>query len=126
MPDLTFDRIEGGAGTDTVAFTGPESSFNLVPLPGEQITGIEEIDLTGVPDAVLTLNAEVVLSLTDGVNALTGTADTLVVTGDAGDQVIAGGGWTETGETTIDGESYTVYENAEGGQIAVDQQVAFT
>ena len=126
VPDLTFDRIEGGAGTDTLAFTGPNNSFNLVPLPGDQITGIEQIDLIGVPNAVLTLDADVVLSLTDGINGLTGTADTLVVTGDAGDQVIGGGGWNETGERTIEGESYTVYENADGGQLAVDQDVGFT
>jgi hypothetical protein len=66
-----------------------------------------------------------VLSLTDGANALTGAADSLVIAGDAGDQVEAGDGWAEAGETTIDGESYTVYQNDNGAQIAVDQQVGF-
>ena len=97
-----------------LAFTGPGASFDLGGLTPGQVTGIEEIDLSAIADATLTLDADIVLDVTDGVNALTGTADTLVVTGEAGDELDAGGGWTESGDTSIAGESYTLYEHSSG------------
>jgi hypothetical protein len=125
VQDLTFAQIAGGQGTDTLQFTGAGASFNLTQLAAGQVSGIERIDLGSVGNATLTIDAATVLSLTDGANALTGAADSLVIAGDAGDQVEAGDGWAEAGETTIDGESYTVYQNDNGAQIAVDQQVGF-
>jgi hypothetical protein len=125
VQDLTFAQIAGGQGTDTLQFTGAGASFNLTQLAAGQVSGIERIDLGSVGNATLTIDAANVLSLTDGANALTGAADSLVIAGDAGDQVEAGDGWAEAGETTIDGESYTVYQNDNGAQIAVDQQVGF-
>jgi len=126
VSDLTFERVDGGAGTDTLAFTGPGASFDLGGLTPGQVTGIEEIDLSAIADATLTLDAAIVLDLTDGVNALTGTADTLVVTGEAGDELDAGAGWTESGDASIEGESYTLYEHSSGAQLAVDDDVTFT
>ena len=125
VSDLTFAQIDGGAGTDTVQFTGPEASFDLTGLTPDQIGGIERIDLTAVDNATLTLSGDIVLALTDGVNALTGEENSLVIAGDEGDQVIAGDGWTETGSTSIDGESYTVYQHDSGAEVAVDDQVGF-
>lgn len=124
VTDLTFAQIDGGDGTDTIQFTGAGDSFNLGQLSGGQVTGIEQIDLSAVADATLTLDADVVLDITDGVNALTGEDNSLVIAGDAGDQVDIGDGWEETGSTTIEGESYTVYQNDNGAQIAVDDQVS--
>lgn len=126
VSDLSFERIDGGAGTDTLAFTGPGASFDLGGLTPGQVASIEEIDLSAIADATLTLDAAIVLDVTDGVNALTGTADTLVVTGDAGDELDAGAGWTESGDTAIAGESYTLYEHSSGAQLAVDDDVTFT
>lgn len=123
-PDLTFTQIAGGAGTDTLQFTGAGESFNLGQLAGGQVSGIERIDLGGGGSATLTIDADTVLSLTDGVNALTGQPDSLVIAGDAGDRVDMGDGWTEAGTATIDDQSYTVYGHEEtGAQVAVDQQV---
>ena len=125
VPDLTFTQIAGGAGTDTLQFTGAGESFNLAQAADGQVTGIERIDLGGGGNATLTIDANAVLSLTDGVNALTGQADSLVVDADPGDQVTMGDGWTETGATTIDGQSYTVYGHEEtGAQVAVEQHGA--
>jgi hypothetical protein len=124
-PDLTFTQIAGGAGTDTLQFTGAGESFNLGQLAANQVTGIERIDLTGGANATLTIDANTVLSLTDGVNALTGQADSLVIDADAGDQVVLGDGWSESGTTTIGDQSYTVYDHAQSGaQVAVEQQAA--
>lgn len=124
VSSLTFDQIDGGAGTDTVQFTGAGSSFNLGQLNSGQVDGIERIDLSAVDNATLTLDADIVLSITDGVNALTGAENSLVIAGDAGDQVDIGDGWEETGSTNIDGEGYTVYQNDNGAEIAVDDQVS--
>jgi hypothetical protein len=118
VTDLTFAQIDGGDGADTIQFTGAGDSFNLGQLDGGQVTGIEQIDLSAVEDATLTLDADVVLGIT-------GEENSLIIAGDAGDQVVAGDGWAETGSTTIDGESYTVYQNDNGAQIAVDDQVGF-
>lgn len=124
VTDLTFAQIDGGDGTDTIQFTGAGDSFNLGLLDDGQVTGIEQIDLSAVEDATLTLDADIVLDITDGVNALTGEDNSLVIAGDAGDQVDIGAGWEETGSTTFEGESYTVYQNDNGAQIAVDDQVS--
>jgi len=124
VTDLTFAQIDGGAGTDTVQFTGAGSSFNLGQLGANQVTGIERIDLTAVDNATLTIDADTVLSLTDGQNALTGEENSLVIAGDAGDQVDLGDGWTETDPTEIEGESYAVYQHGSGAQVAVDDQVS--
>jgi hypothetical protein len=125
VPDLTFTHIAGGAGTDTLQFTGAGESFNLAQAATGQVSGIERIDLSGGGNATLTIDADTVLSLTDGVNALTGQANSLVVDTDAGDQVAMGDGWTETGTTTIDGRSYAVYQDENtGAQIAVEQHGA--
>ena len=125
VPDVTFASIDGGSGTDTIAFTGPGESFDLTAPGAGTVSGIEQIDLSSVVSATLTIDPDLVLSITDGVNALTGTTDSLVITGDEGDTVIAGDGWVETGETEIAGESYTVYETDTGAQVAVDQDVGF-
>ena len=126
VPDLTFAQLSGGAGTDTLQFTGAGSSFNLTQLGQGQVGGIERIDLSSVGNATLTIDVDAVLSLTDGVNALTNAANSLVIAGDAGDTVDVGDGWSETGTATIDGESYAVYQSDSGAQVAIDQQVAVT
>ena len=126
VSDLSFAAIDGGAGTDTVEFTGAGASFNLGQLNAGQIQGIEQIDLGSVAGATLTLDAGTVLDLTDGENALTGAENSLVIAGDAGDTVVAGDGWEEAGSTEIEGESYTVYQHESGAQVAVDDQVSFT
>ena len=126
VKDLTFTQIAGGQGTDTLQFTGSNTSFNLTQLAPGKITGIEKVDLSSVHNATLTIDANTVLSITDGVNALTGDSHDLVIAGDASDKVAAGNGWTETGTTTINGEGYTVYQHDSGAKITVDQHVAVT
>ena len=126
VSSLTFARIDGGAGTDTIRFTGAGTSFNLGQLGAEQVDGIERIDLTGVQNATLTLDADTVLNLTDGPNALLdGAKNSLVIATDAGDQVDLGDGWEENGSTEIEGASYTVYQHENGAQVAVTDQPGF-
>ena len=126
VKDLTFTQINGGSGTDTLQFTGSGTSFNLTQVAQGKISGIERIDLSSVHNATLTVDANTVLSITDGVNALTGDSHNLVIAGDASDKVAAGSGWSQAGTTTIDGEGYTVYQHDSGAKITVDQHIAVT
>ena len=48
------------------------------------------------------------------------------IAGDENQSVDAEGDWTNTGTTTIGGESYSIYQSdSNGAQVAVDQQVGF-
>jgi Ca2+-binding RTX toxin-like protein len=127
LDGIDFSRIDGGAGIDTVAFTGAGQSFNLTAFRGDQIQDIEMIDLSALTGATLTLSSDLILSMTNGTNGLTGQENMLVIDDDgaSGNTVDAGDNWTNTGSTTIDGESYSVYQNTDGAQVAVDQQVGF-
>ena len=62
---------------------------------GEEISGFEQIDISGTGDNLLTLSAGDVEGLSD--------TDTLTVNGDSlggGDSIDAGSGWTDTGTVT--------------------------
>ncbi|SEF75724.1 integrin alpha [Nitrosomonas ureae] len=90
ISDDTFQRVDGGTGTDTLGLAG--SNFNL-DLSGviDKIHGIETIALYGVGDNTLTLTAQDVIDLSD-------TTDTLKIKGNAGDSVIGlSSGWTDGG-----------------------------
>ena len=90
--DTGFGRLDGGSGSDTVRFGS--GSFDLTGLRGDQLSGVEHFDLSGSGDNTLTLDAEIVLAATGGVNPLTGAVDSLLIDGDSGDAVTAQGDWT--------------------------------
>ncbi len=89
VSDLTFQLVDGGTGTDTLALSGSGITLTLSALRG-RIEEIEVIDLTGSGDNTLILTALDLLNLSSSSNTLT-------VEGDAGDVVDAGVGWMETG-----------------------------
>jgi hypothetical protein len=121
LSELTFTA---GAGTDTLKLTGPDQVFDLTD-PRFDVTGVERIDITSADDRILSLDALSVAAITDGANPLTGSAETLVVDGDAGDQIdFSGEAWTQSGPATINGESYTIYEHSSGVRVAADQDIA--
>jgi len=79
---------DGGAGTDTLRLTGG-AALNMAAVTGS-LTGIEHIDLaTDAANNTLTLVAQDVMNLSD--------TDTLRVTGNVGDVLNAGTGWTDGG-----------------------------
>ncbi|MBF0185877.1 MAG: DUF4347 domain-containing protein, partial [Magnetococcales bacterium] len=86
VSNLTFRMVDGDQGTDTLALSGSGMNLNLTEQRGK-IKSIENIDLTGSGNNTLTLSALDMLYLS-------GNNNTLTVTGDAGDVVNAGGGWT--------------------------------
>lgn len=89
VADLSFRRIDGGSGTDTLGLGGADLLLDLAQFRN-QISGIEVIDLTGTGNNTLTLLARDLLNLSD-------TSNTLRVTGNAGDTVVLGDGWGDAG-----------------------------
>ena len=82
--DLTID---GGAGTDTLRVDSGDADLTAF---GGAIGGIDVIDLeTDAGANTVTLDAQDVLDMSD--------TNTVTITGDAGDSVEAGTGWTDGG-----------------------------
>ena len=73
------DTVDGGAGTDTLTFSGGTNS-----AVGATITGIEAIALTNTTDTTLTVTDAAMASL---VTTATGSADTLIL--DSGTLTVA-------------------------------------
>lgn len=118
--DLSFARIDGGSGDDTLRLDGTGHSLDLTGTGDTVIQGVERIDLTGSGDNALTLAVTDVLALSDEGNDL-------FVSGDAGDQVTAVGAWQSEGPVTVDGVTYTVYSVAGvDAALYVEDDLVFT
>lgn len=103
VTDLTFRRIVGGRGLDTLRIEASGLSLDLSAIPDVRITGIEQIDITGSGNNSLTIgNVREVLNLSD-------TSNRLIVRRDLGDTVNIGSGWTEVAPVTYDGKPFRVY-----------------
>jgi hypothetical protein len=127
----SFASLDGGTGTDTLVWEDPhDATVDLTHL-ADIVHGFEAVDLTANGTQTLILDAQHLLSMTDGTNALTGTADTLVIMG-AGDSVqLTGGTWTAGATnaqiTPNDGHSYSVYtDSSTNAQVYVDNTVSVT
>jgi hypothetical protein len=88
------------------------------------LSGIEAIDFSGSSNNTLVLNDFILLAAAGDVNNLTGTAESLLIDGNAGDEVDAGAGWTNTGYVTIGGSGYSLYESDDNGrQLVINENV---
>ena len=144
---LVFDtgdtlRVDGGAGADVLRFDGSATSLDITSASATPFENFEEVDLTGTGNNTLVLNERAVLRLTDGVNAtadtanvtsatgVTSAANTLIVSGNSGDQVTRSGGsaFTDTGtDVTIDGQGYSVFTgNSTQAVLVVDNEISFS
>jgi hypothetical protein len=90
LDDGTPLKVDGGAGTDTLAFDSGGIDLDLTSVPDSLIQGIENIDL-GDHGNSLELNVRDLLNLSD-------TGNQLVVDGGASDSVTVGGGWDDGGD----------------------------
>jgi hypothetical protein len=102
VSDLTFKRIVGGNGSDTLRLDGSGLSLNLTTVADNRILGIEQIDISGSGNNTLTLNHREVLNISDESN-------TLIVRRNFGDVVNIGTGWTQLADETIGSDSFNVY-----------------
>ena len=94
---------------------------------GDQLSGIKAIDFGGSGNNNLVLNDFIRLMAAGDVNNLTGTAESLLIDGNAGDEVDAGAGWTNTGYLTIGGSGYSFYESDDNGsQLVINENVNVT
>ena len=124
LSELTF---KGGLGIDTLQLSGPGQTFDLSAKTYD-LTEVEHIDLSSGADALVKLGANILSNLNgSGLNDLSGTDDTLVISGDAGDAVefMNGASWGQAAMPhTINGESYSVFAHASGSQVMVHEDVA--
>ncbi|MBI4183928.1 MAG: FG-GAP repeat protein [Proteobacteria bacterium] len=109
--DAADQRIDGGSGHDTL-LAGAAPELDLGAPAGDMLGGIERIDLGGGTANTLTLDLLDLLGLS-------GEGHTLALTGDAGDAVFAGPGWTEVGLVSLDGLDFVAY--AQGGATLLVQ-----
>ena len=100
VSNAMFTNVVADAGFDKLFFTGTNTHLDLVA--NNKVSGIEEINITGTGNNSLTLNQTRVLSLSDS-------TDTLIVSGNVGDNVVKGSGWTLSGTETINGALYKNY-----------------
>ena len=118
--------LPGCAGTDTVVF---DFALDLLTVGGSRFRNIESFDLRSGGDAALTIGLDDVLAAASGINALTETAEMLLVRRDAGDVVtVAGDTWTvsaDTLDTDNDGvdEGYTVFHDPAAGATVYVENV---
>ena len=118
LGDDNFSFVEAGSGTDTLVF---DFSLDLQTVSNSAIRGVEFFDLRDGVDVAFSVALDDVIGAVDGVNELTGVANTLVIRGDATDVVnIIVDTWTESNQSLdTDGddiqEGYTVYTDENAG-----------
>lgn len=90
VPDLTFRRIDGGGGSDTLVLDGKGLVLDLLAQSESRLSSIERVDLTGTGDNMIQLGVRDIARLVDGPPRLT-------VDGNAGDALrFVGDAWLKT------------------------------
>ena len=95
------------------------SKYYLTAIRDIKLTDIEQIDLTGSGANLLTLDDGEVINLST-------TSNRVVVTGETGDAVDAGSGWTNDGVDPTLGAGFTAYSQGAAELVvndAVDQSL---
>lgn len=101
ISNLSFGRIDGGNGFDTLHVVSG-LDLELSDLQHGQLKGIERIDLTSEPGNLFEATMLEVLALSDHSN-------TLIIDAIEGNGVYLDLGFTVSGTEMIDGAEYTVY-----------------
>ncbi|MCP4380337.1 MAG: hypothetical protein GY798_02760, partial [Hyphomicrobiales bacterium] len=144
VADLTFKKIDGGSGTDTLVFAGAAETIDFTSIGDNRIAGIEVLNITGTGNDTAVLGALDAFQFSETPNADFTGADShqnLVILGDAGDTVDfddfdPGGGapvyaWVaDDTNVALDGTAggdFDVYNLERGGvvvaSVAVDEDM---
>ncbi|WP_051410422.1 integrin alpha [Mesorhizobium sp. LNHC221B00] len=116
-----FADIDGGNGFDTLRLDGSGDIFNFSAIPPTKVSSIEAFDLTGAGNNSIVLNKTDVFHLSDDTF---GGFTHLTIHGDAGDSIsMLDNGWANVGTTTIDDDTFTIYQNGQA-QLIVDTDVS--
>jgi hypothetical protein len=126
VASLDFFVAEGGTGFDTLALDGSNLDLDLTALADSRTRSIEHLDITGSGNNALSLSIADVLSLSDDSNEVR-------VSGNAGDSIDIGAGWSAAasggtngnGTSTIGGQTYQIYTAGQASLLA-DTDVATT
>ena len=102
ISDMSFRRIDGGNGLDTLRLAGSGLTLNLTTLADNKLTSIETIDLRGSGNNTLTLDRREVLNIS-------GESNTLVVLRNEDDIVNMGSGWTQDTNQVIGSNTFQVF-----------------
>ncbi len=119
IADLSFQRLDGGSGSDTLTLGGSGQSLDLTTTSNLKITSIETIDISGSGANTLTLELGDVLDISESV--ISGKTR-LLVDGGADDTVTATDSWTSGGTTTVSGNDYNVYTSG-NAQLLIDTDI---
>jgi len=115
--------LHGGAGIDTLKLTGANQVLDVSKLLNvgghDKLSSIEIIDITGVGNNTLKLSMSDVLALGHENVFRTDGHTQLMVNGNTGDRVelsgmqgLESGHWKNQGMVALNGQAYTLYENA--------------
>ena len=116
-------KVDAGTGTDILSVAGSGVTIDLTAIGDGVFEGFERIDLTGSGNNTLTLAVSDIYAITEDQNSLTGTGNTLVVDGNSGDAVDAGGGWVLVDDTVMIGpDTFTKYTQ-DAAILLVDNDV---
>ena len=125
--DFSFGRLDGGNGTDVFVLDAAGGQFDLRTLRGDQLNGLEVIDITGSGNNVLLIDPASVFGAV-GFEADSGgqtTTRELVIEGDGGDAVDLIGGWLQTDTVIRGGDGYSVYVDPQTDtQLMVNEAVS--
>ncbi|MBI1731574.1 MAG: M10 family metallopeptidase C-terminal domain-containing protein [Gammaproteobacteria bacterium] len=107
--------VDGGEGNDRLVINGKDKLVDLTGIPDGTITGIEIIDLRGTGDNTLIVDAAEVLDLSL-------TSDVLRVSGNAGDVVEMGDGWSAGDDVTIGSQLYHQFTQGDA-ELLIDVDI---